>query len=705
MEIPETSRLRLIDSIDASMDILPDKLALTSAEVNWIGALFQIQGSILRSPKSADVPKKPPKQKTLVPVRIAAEDFQRWEEKLKIVQVEPGVVLNINFMIKPNDFSESKFKYSMAVPSLNIGGVDFSAAALEGRYKYPEVKISRIAIYQGGQALLLSGTYNLPAKELQLNLSNTLSSSELFRFLPESMLQVLEENRIRIDAVPMVEIKAGPSSVKEMAKNLSGGFVLSSGGYQDLEVEGVRGRFKSHEGGVDLTGLQAVVRGRESLAETLGSCMKGGPVTGNVSWDASVRQYRVELDAYCDPHLAVGALYWLDEVTNIIAMVQCENDPPRLHLAFNEHIDVKDSFVLKGHATGRDITFRDTPFSSVDIPFGYYDGGVVELAPLTINQGEDSATGSVQLDFNRNQASFDVTSSLNPATLEQIIYPELGLFTDELKFPGAISLSASGVFDWGGLTNTQFSGSINAEKVETPAAVLGKASADVKGVGRLIKLDDLDFSIYGGRGTGEVSVRIGTGDHPTSYEPRLSIQGADIVPWLNYTSRTNLTKVAGKLYANIHFSADTDKEFLANATGEGTVRIEEGQLADLPFFKGFSSLVRKVYPTFKVFSITRFAGSYVMRGGVISTEDSYFEGNVLSAKMRGSYRQDIGYDFILQTQIFSSGAIGKVVRTVTDPFLKLLEFRVEGDVSNPTWRMVNLPKEVSNLFKWRKDAE
>jgi len=56
VEIPEESLLRLIDTIDFSMDILPDRLSLTSAEVNWNGALFQIQGVILRPhPKPDEV--------------------------------------------------------------------------------------------------------------------------------------------------------------------------------------------------------------------------------------------------------------------------------------------------------------------------------------------------------------------------------------------------------------------------------------------------------------------------------------------------------------------------------------------------------------------------------------------------------------------------------------------------------------------------
>ena len=119
------------------------------------------------------------------------------------------------------------------------------------------------------------------------------------------------------------------------------------------------------------------------------------------------------------------------------------------------------------------------------------------------------------------------------------------------------------------------------------------------------------------------------------------------------------------------------------------MRVDKGQLADLPLFQGFSRLMRRVFPSFTVFSITNLRGNFTIADGVIMSEDAYFEGDVLSAKGRGRYVHPTGFDATIQAQVFRDGRISRMVRIITDPLMRLLEMRLEGPVTDPSWQLQN----------------
>ena len=110
-------------------------------------------------------------------------------------------------------------------------------------------------------------------------------------------------------------------------------------------------------------------------------------------------------------------------------------------------------------------------------------------------------------------------------------------------------------------------------------------------------------------------------------------------------------------------------------------------MTDLPLFQGFSRLMRRVFPTFTVFSITNLRGNFAITNGVISSEDAYFEGDLLSAKVHGRYVNPTGFDAYIKAQVFREGRISKMMLVLTDPLMRLLEMKLEGPLSDPSWQL------------------
>ena len=85
--------------------------------------------------------------------------------------------------------------------------------------------------------------------------------------------------------------------------------------------------------------------------------------------------------------------------------------------------------------------------------------------------------------------------------------------------------------------------------------------------------------------------------------------------------------------------------------------------------------MRKVVPGFNVFSITSLSGTFELKNGIVSSQDAYFYGDIISAKGSGSYSGQKGFNALVQAQVSSENAVSKLFRVITDPFFKLFEFK------------------------------
>jgi len=333
-----------------------------------------------------------------------------------------------------------------------------------------------------------------------------------------------------------------------------------------------------------------------------------------------------------------------------------------------------------------DVAIQGVKFSSVNITQTYRHGKL-NLDPIAAMQGADFIRGSVWLDFHESTATFDTLSSIAPADLEDLIYPNLNLFGSHIMTGGKTDISAQGVFDWGSMQRTDFSVKAEVERLGIPVAELDRFTAEIVGEGPVIAVKNAKFGLYGGEGEGEFSIAWSPSLKTLPYEAGLSFSGVDFRKCLVFLCGDRPITISGKMDGNAHFEADLSTNFFSTANGGGFVRVEDGQLADLPLFNGFSRLMRKVIPSFTLFSITSLRGNFRIADGVILSEDAYFEGDVLSAKGRGSYSQASGFDALVQVQMFSEGRISKVVRVITDPLMKLLEMKLTGTLADPSWRL------------------
>ncbi len=680
VNIPEGSASRHADLLAVSLGFRPDRVVLSNGTMQWLGSRFTVNGTILKG--------KHLKRKKELPVFVNAQQFQTLEDRLDAISLPQGATVDIDFHIDMADFSANRVNFSIKAEHPSVRGIVFSEAELSGDYAYPKLQIHRAGLSRGKDSFWLKGSYDFGSKLVEGGLENSFSDNELMRLFPDQVSTILARIGVRIDQLPQLKIDFGPARIKELANHLAGSFSIRDLTYKDLELDSVTGHVQRKNGRVDFSELHVVAAGQEAHADETGSAMHGGFAKGTVFWDQNKREFGVDVDASLDPNILVGVLSRIRVATNIIKRFSFKDRPPTGHVAVGMVLHDRETFYINITAKGSNAVFQGVGFDSLAVVQTYRQGKV-NLDPVVGMQGSNSIKGSVLLDIHHSTATFDVKSGINPADVEDLINPKLNIFEKHIGVTGRVQVDAKGVFDWKSMHATRFLATVQADQVGLPIARLDQFSAKVSGTGSVIAINDADFGLYGGKGEGKLSFLWNPGIKNLPYKTNLTFSNVDVRRLLLFLKPDETSNISGKLAGNAQVEADFSTNFNAVAKGNVYVKIDQGQLAYLPLFKGFSRVMRKVFPAFKVFSITSLEGNFVIADGLIATSDAFFGGDLISAKGQGCYSSSAGYDAIVQVQMLRDSYVAKVVRVITDPVFKLFKLRLTGTPENPSWKLEN----------------
>ena len=688
VSIPQKSSARRIEQLDLSVAFLPDRILISEGTMDWLGMHFNVNGTLLKGKPSVVAAPEDPLQEAPAPVPtfITEQQFQTFADRLKMISLPNGATLDVDFSINAADLAASQLNLEVHAQDFDFRGIEFSRGEVLASYEHSAIQVERIGLFQGNQSVQVSGEYNLESKVVSGSLYNTITSNQLLLLLPSWIHALLSKAELRVDQLPRLDIAVGPAPVKGLLNHLSGTFSVHGVGYQGIEIESLRGRVKRENKRIEFTELQCTALGQEERAEETGSSMHGGFAEGLVFWDGITREFGVDVDASIDPNILVKALAPIEIATNIIQRFSFKDQPPRGHVRVGADLDDVSTFYIDIQALGNDVIIQGVEFTSVNITQTYLDGKL-NLDPLAATQGSDFLKGSVRLNFHQSTVAFDLLSSMNPADLEDLAYAPADLFGNHINTVGKINLAGQGIFDWGSMQQTDFTVTVEAERFDLPVAQLNDFTATVTGEGPLITVSNASFGLYDGEGTGEFSIIWDPSIAVLPYETDFSFSGSDFRKFLAFFHGERPVNVSGTMAGNAYIEADFSTNFFAAATGECFIRVDKGQLADLPLFSGFSRLIRKIFPSFKVFTITKLSGNFLIEDGMASSEDALFEGNVIRAKGRGSYKPVEGFDALVQAQTLGKGKILSAVRIITDPLLKLFEMKLTGPLADPVWEL------------------
>jgi hypothetical protein len=687
VEFPPESALGIIDSAQVSVSFLPERIRLSNGTLNWKGIDFHVEGDFLRkAPMKKPPDVKEPDVPSEAPALVTADQIRKVERWLKSLQLNGTAEADIKFTVDAGRFSRSKLVCTSLINDFVFRDVAFSRAETAFEYAYPEANLKQASLFKDNQQFRIEGNYALDTQLANVSVSNRILSRRMLLLLPQRVLNLLTGIRLGFTTMPTGDLSFGPAVPAELLNRVSGTLSVHNARYGNLEIEALSGRVRREGHRLECDGLKGTVGGQEDRKDETGSCMVGGNVEGSMFWDSAAHEYGVEAEGSIDPNLLVESLSFSRVATNVIRGFRFKEQPPHVYIDLGQNYSRRNTFFINVQASAFDVFVRDVPFTSVNTTVAYKQK-VVKIDPVTANQGTEYIRGSAVLDYNEGLASFDAMSSVSPEALEDVIYPRVDLFGNKIKTAGKTKITARGCVDWRRMQATDFEAEVEIGQCRIPAGLLDGLNATVTGRGPEIRLRDAVFNICDGRGSGDFSVRVDPLRKGFPYTLDTSLSEVDFRKYVQFFLPDEDLSISGNMSGEARIESDFSKDFFKTANGSGSGYVIDGQLADLPLFRGFSKVMRKVIPSFSIFSINDLSGNFEIKEGVFYSDNAYFDGSILSAKGQGSYSVESGFDAYFQAQVFSENRMSKVLRFITDPFFKLFELKLEGSLADPSWKV------------------
>ena len=353
--------------------------------------------------------------------------------------------------------------------------------------------------------------------------------------------------------------------------------------------------------------------------------------------------------------------------------------PPTVHLAIRAQDHHPKNWRGEGTIALERTRFRGIWMNSASAKVRFGEGAIT-YDDLRVTRDEGVGTGSFTYDFAKHEVRVsNIKSSVRPAEAIFWIDPDLWKTVVPYKFKHPPTITANGVYEFRGGTNTRLE--IN---VDAPAGMdyvfLGKSLPFDRISSRLVfTKDHLQIvDLHGGLFSGTVRGRSDISLVPNAPRHHSSITVVNV----NFPRVTDLyfnyKTASGELSGTYDFDGlggDARK-----MSGDGKLEVTNGDVFAIPIFGPLSGILSHILPGTAGYSIAHEAtASFTIKDGIIHTDDFDVGGKLFSMVGQGDIHfLDDQLDFDLRINPKGPGVL-------LTPVYKLFEYKGEGSLTKPDW--------------------
>jgi hypothetical protein len=480
------------------------------------------------------------------------------------------------------------------------------------------------------------------------------------------------------------EVWGGPAPIAQLPEQMAGWLSFEQALLRGVWVDKAFLSFKREGGTLDVTKVEA----------SIGMEDDRGLLRGEGSCRLDNLDYRAHIETTFDPNAFVTL--WTSNQMEFIRALDFETPPRTTFDVSGNFADVK-RFAASAHLEGARFTYRGAAVSRFESDLAY-SNDVLTLAPMRIHREEGNIAGALVLDFVRQWADFDLACSADPYAAAQMIGPATHRFLRNYRFEGPAYVVATGRVDYARQEATDFEAWVDGQRMGMDWALADRCAFRVRARGTTVEFSDVQASVYGGALTGTAVFTHIDQTNNVHYDIRCELRDVDFARMVAAMEWENADLYTGILTATVGVRGVVGEGRGDTAAGSGFLRITQGQVFRVPLFGGLSRILSKLYPNLGFVRQTECRASFVIGDRKVTTSDAYIEGPVLSATGQGEYRFNERLDMNIRVQLLRGGKLTAVLRLVTFPVTKLLEFHLDGALRDPKWRPVNLPKELFLIF-------
>jgi hypothetical protein len=683
----DSARTLVLDRANLQMRIETNAVVIGRMDMSVLGIKVHGQGRIFRE--------------TAVRPRMTLAEMSRFlsntmrtlplwlpslAEELNAVGFDMPPQAEFSFTLYPTNPLRTTASVSLEAAHTQLRGISFDKWNAGISLTNGRLSVGALSAQYGKQRCDVSATLELTNRVLEARVFSDLPPEHWIRLVPKRWSAQLAQLGIEFKGVGSFEVWCGPAPVGELAKHLAGWVSLVQCDVHGIWIEKGFASFKIETNFVNVTKVDAVLgKGREQ-----------GAVRATAAYHFDTKVYTARGRTETDPHILLPIT--TRNQARIIRSFEFVEKPPTVDLEVSGVIGRPKDFQMTGHVWATNFTRYGAAIVSMDTPLAVTNG-VLTMTPMVVVRTDGCAEGALAIDMDNGHADFDAVSSVDPYALAAIIDPKAEQILKCYRFEGPTRVAAKGRVDFDGWEETDFTADVRGERMGIQWLLADKASFHLRGVGARLDFTDVEGQIYGGSFGGSASFE-GI-DQPTNtrYEISGYFEDADFQQLVSSLKPTSdREKYTGRLTGNGTVRGIIGQGRGNTVTGEGKIKVAEGRLFQLPLLGGLSRLLSMIYPGLGFATQTAFESSFTIAGGKFHSDDLFLKGTLVSISGQGDYYLDSRLDVNVQVQLLRSGTLASILRLITYPVTKLLEFHLGGNLDQPRWRPVNLPKELFLIF-------
>jgi AsmA-like C-terminal region len=646
-----------VAKLNARLFLPPQQIYLASAEAEVFGVRVHAAGRLI-NPQTF---RPKPGEKGVPPLAL----FERIAGEIAALKFEAEPPL-VSLTFSGDLAQPDKVSVAVAMWGEKIRRKNYllQSLYLAADFRDGALDLKELTARDAGGELRLTGFIEPAAKSAQLRLRSTLDTPALLRAF--EVFPALDEAVFYTS--PTLEARAEVSFGETPSVQVVGRLALGKFAWKSVIFESASADFSSD-------GARWTVRDVRVAHRT-------GAVSGDVQQLPG--DFRARLQSTINPKALRPLL--AGQAAETLAQFEFPQSP---QLAFEAHgtAPTLDAIVVHGQAKLGPASFRGVAAESASATV-HYENRVLSLAPFRVQRTEGGGGGGLYFDFRREEVRFDkIRASMNPREVMLWIEPKLVNDVLPYRFPKQPpNLFIDGLVHAKGGKTTRL-----AIDVKAPAGMeytfLKKNLSFPQLTGKLLftpdhlRISDLDAALFGGamRGDAEISLV----QNRPSQSAHLALESVD------FSSLTklffNYDNSRGRLNLTCDFTGRG--EDARSMEGRGDVAVTEGNVFAIPFLGPLSGVLNGIVPGMGHDVARKGMSTFVIKDGVISTEDLVVQGKGFSMLGRGKlFFIDDKMDFNMR--INAQGLPGVLLFPVS----KLFEYTADDKLSKPVWRAKMVPK-------------
>ena len=679
-----------VQHIDLRFSANSNELMLRSFSAECLGIRFNGRGALYFAPSEAkereeeEAPAVNPLSRALDAMDAMPEVVRETVEELNAVRFREPPSADFSFVVYLAHPESNRAAVRLVDNAGGEGdGTDFDGFVFAAEWEEGVLRVPDWQFRKGGGLASASGWYDSRKGIVRASVVNTIPPSGLLAFCPPGIRERVEAELDGAADFPLrLEWETGPIEAERALEEFRAKLSVAKATVRGIPLEKADLSVERKDGEWTLPG------GRIQLGE--GDWATRVAVSNGYFREATKR-FEIRWSGDVNPHHVKSALS--DDMAEIVDWFGI-GEPVHISGGVTGGTLGDPAVYCYGDGVATNFTVRGEPVQSfrtrVDIT-----NEVMHLTGMVLQRPEGWARGDVHMAFSNQTLRLDVESTIDARAATHMIAPAVSNFFVPFRLDGPARMRIDGLLDYCNFSLNRLEGHLSAKDFGYDRWRADSVEADLSVRGRRLAVTNLSGTAYGGHAAGSFRLYPVGRDDAWRYEVTVdSAESVEIDRLLEASTGQPVTKLRGFLDGSGKISGMIGAGCGPTVTGSGTATVRNGFLMESKLFAGLSYLLGKLLPDFSAFAQTDASGDFAIRNSRIHSQDIRLEGTVFSVKAEGSFGFDNTLDYVAEVQLLRGGVVATLVRLATMPVTRLLEFRLGGTLSEPTWKPANLTLDV-----------